>query len=323
MKAKLIATVISLAFPLFLQASNPVYAEQYPDPNKYINFISTAAPGGTNDMQIRAIGVHLSKHLGGVKIMVENIPGASGKIAFAKVYKAKPDGYTLLSYSLPAPVVTELVEQNVPYKTRDFVPIYAISSVPNVVVVNSETWKTLDEFVKEARQRTVSIGMTGSKTANSLQAVAFAQAVKIKANFVPFGSGAESVTTLAGRHIDAVVTATISAFPLVQAGKLRPLIVLSDEPDNTYPGVVLSKDSKWGIATFPLIAAYAGPPSLPADKVKSLEDAFAKALKEPAFIDWAKQVNLEIKPMNAAKVRTVTNDAFKNVTEYKSYFDKQ
>ncbi len=323
MKAKLIAAVISFALPLFLQASNPAHAEQYPDPNKTITFISTAAPGGTNDMQIRAIGVHLSKYLGGARVMVENNPGASGKIAFARVYKAKPDGYTLLSYSLPAPVITELVEQNVPYKTRDFAPIYAISSVPNVLVVNSETWKTVDEFVQEGHKRTVSIGMTGSKTANSLQAAAFAKAVEIKANFVPFGAGSESITTLAGRHLDAVVTATITAFPLVQAGKLRPLIVLSDEPDNTYPGVLLSKDSKWGIATFPLIAAYAGPPNFPADKVKILEDAFGKALKEPAFIDWAKQVNLEIKPMNAAKVRTITNDAFKNVAEYKSYFDKQ
>jgi tripartite-type tricarboxylate transporter receptor subunit TctC len=323
MKAKWIAAVVSLGFPLFLQVADPAYGEQYPEPNKPITFISTAAPGGTNDMQIRAIGPHLSKHLGGVRIMVENSAGASGKIAFSRVYKAKSDGYTFLSYSLPAPIITELVEENVPYKTRDFVPVYAISSVPNILAVNSEsTWKTLDEFIQEGRQRTVSIGMTGSKTANSLQAMAFAKAVNIKANFVPFGAGSESVATLAGRHIDAVVTATITAFPLVQAGKLRPLIVFSDEPEKTYPGVLLSKDSKWEIATFPLIAAYAGPPNLPADKVKILEGAFAKAVKEPAFIDWAKQVSLEIKPMNAARVRMITNDAFKNVTEYKSYFDK-
>lgn len=140
-------------------------------------------------MQIRAIAPHLSKHLGGVRIMVENNPGASGKIAYAKAYKAKPDGYTLLSYSLPAPIVTELGEQDLHYKTVDFVPIFAISKVPHVLVVHPETWKTVDEFVQEGQKRTVALGTVGNKTVTSLQTVAFANAVKIKANFVPFGGG--------------------------------------------------------------------------------------------------------------------------------------
>ena len=323
MRGKLIVTVIFSAFVLFMFCAGLTFAQPYPDPSKTITIIAIVAAGGTSDMQIRAIGVQLSKHLGGVRILVENDPGASGKIAYEKAYKAKPDGYTLLNYNLPAPIITELVEPGVRYKTADFVPIYAISTLPNVVVVNSETWKTIDEFVQEGQKRTVSIGTTGNKTANYLQAVAFADAVKIKANFVPFGGGAESTQTLAGKHIDAVVTPVLTAFPLVKAGKLRPLMVLTNEPDDTYPGVPLSKDSKWEIATFPLVGTYVAPPNFPADRVKILEDAFAKALKEPAFVEWTKKVNLDITPMNAAKVRAVTNDAYKNADKFKSYFEKQ
>ena len=299
-----------------------VLAEEYPDPSKTITIISIAAAGGTSDQQIRAISIYLAKHLNGVKFLVENDPGASGKIAYEKAYKAKPDGYTLLNFNLPAPIITELTDKGVRYKTADFVPIYAISTVPNVLVVHPDTWKTIDEFVQEGQKRTLSIGTTGNKTANYLQAVAFAEATKIKANMVPFGGGSESTQTLAGKHIDAVVTPVLSAFALVRAGKLRPLIVMSDEPDNTFPGVPLSKDSKWEISCFPLMGTYVAPPNSPPDKVKILEDAFAKALKEPAFLDWAKKVSLELTPMDSAKVKAITAQAYKNANKYKSYFEK-
>jgi tripartite-type tricarboxylate transporter receptor subunit TctC len=323
MNAKLIAAVFYVLFLLSLPAVSPAFAEPYPDPSKTITIICNTPPGGTSDMQIRAIGIHLSKHLKEIRVMVENDSGASGKIAYEKAFKAKPDGYTLLNYNLPSPIITELLEPNVRYKTTDFVPVYAISTLPNALVVNAETWKTVDEFVQEGQKRTVTIGTTGNKTANYLQAVAFANAVKIKVNYVPFKGGAESTQTLAGKHIDAVVTPVLTAVPLVKAGKLRPLIVFSDDPDNTYPGVLLSKDSKWEIASFPLVGAYVAPPNFPSDQVRVLEDAFSKAVKEPSFIEWTKKVNIEITPMNAAKVRAITNDAYRNATKYKSYFDLQ
>jgi tripartite-type tricarboxylate transporter receptor subunit TctC len=322
MKAKGFSTGL-LCFVTLIVFSSRVLpaAEQFPDPGKTITIMAIVAAGGMSDMQIRAIGVQLSKHLGGVRIMVENDPGASGKIAYEKAYKAKPDGYTLLNYNLPAPIITEIVEKNVRYKTADFVPIYAISVLPNVIVVHPDTWKTIDEFVQEGQKRTLSIGTTGNKTANYLQAVAFADAVKIKANFVPFGGGSESTQTLAGKHIDAVVTPVLTAFPLVKAGKLRPLMVLSDEPDDTYPGVPISRGSKWDIAAFPLMGTYVAPPNTPADRVKTLEEAFAKSVKEPQFLDWAKKVNFDVAPMDAAKVKAVTANAYKNADKYKSYFD--
>lgn len=295
---------------------------EYPESNKTISIIAITPPGGTSDIQIRAIASHLSKNLGGTRIQVENIPGASGKIAYEKAFKAQPDGYILLNYNLPAPIITEIVDKTVHYKTSDFVPIYAISAVPNVLVINAETWKTLDEFIQEGQKRTVTIGTTGNKTANYLQAVAFAEATKVKGNLVPFEGGAESVKTLAGKHIDAVCTTTLTAFPLVRAGKLRPLIVFSDQPDATYPGVLLSKDSKWDIATFPLIGTYVGPPRFSADKVKVLEEAFSKALKEPAFLEWAKEVKFDITPMNAAKVKEMTKKFYHDVDRFQSYFLK-
>lgn len=295
---------------------------EYPESNKTLNIIVGLAPGGTLDTQIRAISSHLSKHLGGARILVENIPGASGKIAYEKGFKAQPDGYTLLSYNLPGPIVTEMAEKAVRYKTSEFVPIYAISAVPCILVINAETPKTLDEFIQEGQKKVVTMGTMGSKSPIYLQAIAFVEATKIKANLIPFEGGAESLSLLAGKHIDAVFTTTLGSLPLVRAGKLKPLIVFSDQPDETYPGVLLSKDSKWDIATFPLIGAFVGPPKFSADKVKVLEEAFPKALKEPAFLEWAKDVKFDITPMNAAKVKEMTNKFYQDLDKFKSYLFK-
>lgn len=320
MKPKLAIAITFLALVLFLD-SKLVFAE-YPDPNKPITIIVMAPPGGTLDTQLRAIAPYLSKHLGGVRIQVENIPGASGKIAYEKTYKAKSDGYTFLNYNLPSPIITELLEKDVRYKTMDFVPIYAISALPFVLVVHAENWNTVDEFIQEGQKRRVTIGSTGNKTANYLQALAFVEATKIRATLVPFGGGAESTQALAGKHIDANISPVLTALPLVRAGKFRPLFVFSNEPDSTYPGVLLSKGGKWDIATFPLINAFVGPPNLSPDKVKVLEESFSKALKEPAFVVWAAKVNLDPIPMNSKKVKDITINAYENMVKYESYFPK-
>ncbi len=98
--------------------------------------------------------------------------------------------------------------------------------------------------------------------------------------------------------------------------------MFSDEPDSTYPGVLLSKDSRWEIAAFPLIGAYVGPPNLSADKVKILEEAFAKAVKEPAFVEWAKKVNLNISPINSTRLKSVIGAIYQNAEKFRTYFTK-
>ena len=296
---------------------------QYPEPNRTITINVNAPPGGATDIQIRATANYLSKSLGGAKVQIENIPGASGKIAYEKTFKAKPDGYTLLAVNLIGPIILELQEKDVHYKVLAFTPVYAISSMPFVLVVHTDMWKTLDDFLQEGQKRVVSIGTMGKNTGNYLQAAAFVEATKIKANLVPFAGGAESTTTLAGKHIDAVITPVISALPLVRGGKLRPLFVFSDDPDPSFPGVPISKESKWEIAAFPFIINFVGPPNLPDDRVKILGDAFSKALKDPAFMEWANKVNLEITPMGAERVREITVKTYQNAVKYGSFSDAE
>jgi tripartite-type tricarboxylate transporter receptor subunit TctC len=86
------------------------YAAQGGFPNKPVRFVSPFSAGSGNDMDTRALAPFLEKHLG-QSVIIENIPGAEGKIGLTKVYKRPPDGYTIINPGMPAPIILELIVQ--------------------------------------------------------------------------------------------------------------------------------------------------------------------------------------------------------------------
>ena len=89
-------------------------------PNKTIKFIVTAGPGGGEDTEARALAPFLEKYLG-QRIIIENQVGAGGKIAFERFQNAKPDGYSLITYTFPKSIIME-VKDKTGFRTRDFTP---------------------------------------------------------------------------------------------------------------------------------------------------------------------------------------------------------
>jgi len=91
---KCCAAVIAIAL-----VTMPVFGADFP--SKSIKLIVTAAAGGGEDMEARAIAPFVEKHLH-AQIVIENQPGAGGKIAFEKFQNTAPDGYTLVIRSSPS-----------------------------------------------------------------------------------------------------------------------------------------------------------------------------------------------------------------------------
>jgi tripartite-type tricarboxylate transporter receptor subunit TctC len=125
--------MILLVFGLMcmLGVSSTVEAA-YPD--KKITILLTSNPGSTTDLDARAIAPYLEKYLG-VNILIDNRPGADGRIGVNDAWKAAPDGYTLVNPAMPIPIISEKIYQ-VNYRTREFTHIFAWS-VDNVVLVET------------------------------------------------------------------------------------------------------------------------------------------------------------------------------------------
>ena len=105
---------------------------------------------------------------------------------------------------------------------------------------------------------------------------------------------------LAGGHVDFISTSS-GFIPLVEAGQLRLLAVYSSKRASKFPDVPTTKELGYGVVQEAPIAVF-GPKGMPADVVKSLHDAFRKAMDDPAFVRAMDSFQMPILYMSTAEL---------------------
>ena len=297
----------------FLLACPAVWGADFP--KKPVKMIVCSAAGGGEDLEARAIAPFVEKYLG-VSVGIENQPGAGGKIAFEKFQRTEPDGYNLIMYTFPKSIIIEYIDKT-NFRTKDFTPVFAWSRGNQVLVVHADTWKTFDEFLKAAKAKTLSGGLSGRGSTVHLAGLVAVDELGIKVNWVPYEGSAGSVTALAGKHLDFTICLATSAVSLTRAGKLRPLVVFSDKRDPYLADVPIPKELGFDTTSMPGIRGVEAPPRTPAPIVKVLEEAFSKAVKEPAFIEVAKNKQIVLQPLGSREYGQLVEATYPKVEKYK------
>lgn len=306
---------ICTAFAAAALAATPVFGADYP--SKPIKLIVTARAGGGEDSEARAIAPFVEKHLK-TQIVIENQPGAGGKIAFEKFQNAAPDGYTLITYTFPKSVIIEY-QGKTGFKTRDFAPIFAWSESSQILIVNSDSWKTFPEFLNAAKGKTLSGGLSGRGSTTHLMGLIALEALGIdKVNWVPYEGSAGSVAALAGKHLDFTMSLATSAVPLIRAGKLRPLLLFSENRDPNISDVPVPKEFGYKMNFVPTLRGVEAPPKTPAAIVKTLEDAFRKASKEQGFIDIAQKRKMVLIDVGSEEFGKAVENAYPHIAKFQS-----
>ena len=295
--------------------TTPVFGAEFP--NKPIKLIVTAAAGGGEDTEARAIAPFAEKHLG-QQMVIEDQPGAGGKIAFEKFQNIKPDGYTLITYTFPKSVIIEY-QGKTGYKTRDFTPVFSWSRSSQLLVVNGDSWKTFGEFLKAAKERPLAGGLSGRGSTTHLMGLIALDELGInKVNWVPYEGSAGSVTALAGKHLDFTMSLATSAVSLIQAGRLRALLLFSDKRDPHFPDIPVPKDLGYDMSFIPTLRGVEAPPNTPADIVKILEDAFRKAAQEQGFIDIAAKRKIVLVPVGSKEFAKAVAEVYPRIAKFES-----
>jgi tripartite-type tricarboxylate transporter receptor subunit TctC len=280
--------------------------------SKPVKLLVAAAPGGAEDMAARALAPLLQQKLN-TTVSVENNPGAGGKMAFEKLQKADPDGHTLSVYTFPKSIILEYMSKT-NYRTRDFTPIYAWSKTwPLLVVHIDSAWKTFDDFVKTAKARPVAGGVSNLGGVIHLVSLIVMDDLGVKVNWVPYNSSAESLTALAGKHLEFVIALTGSASSLLDAGKIRPLLLLAEQRDPFVPTVPIPKELGFGLPSVPSIHCAMAPPKTPAPVAKALEAAFVTATKDPMFVDFMKKRKMTIDPVTSEDLGKMVKDLYPRI----------
>jgi tripartite-type tricarboxylate transporter receptor subunit TctC len=274
---------------LMLAASFTVAAAQEPYPTRPVTTMVAFPPGGLADNTARPVAAALERILK-QPFVVTNKQGAAGAVGNQAVAMSKPDGYTLLMALVSISVLPEVDKLfgRPPTYTRDqFTGIARINADPSMLVVRADTpWKTLKEFVEDARRRPGEIVFTSSGLYGTAHVPMemLMQAAGIKLRHLPTTGGGPMMNAMLGGHAQAVMTPVSLAAAHVKAGKLRLLAHTGSAPVAAYPEVPsftsLGYDIEY-LAWAGLVAPRATPPHA----VKILRDAVRQAVKEPEVVN--------------------------------------
>jgi len=305
MKIDRVVALAVLAVALF--SSGAASAQEGPYPSKPVTLIVPFPPGGVADIVGRPFADALSRELK-APVVIENKPGAGGGIGMGYVAKAKPDGYTLLvalsSISI-LPEADKVIGRAPLYQLDQFAPIARLTADPTVLAVRTDSpWKTLAEFVADAKKRpgAISYGSSGNYGTMHMPMEMFAQSAGVKLLHVPFTGAGPAVVALLGGSIDAVASGPSTVIPQVKAGKLRVLASWGDQRLASLPDVATLNEAGFDAVFFQWSALFA-PAATPEPVLARLRDAARADAADPRFVAALASLDTPVQYMDAPELR--------------------
>ena len=260
--------------------STTAMAQEYP--GKPIRIVVPLAAGGGTDLLARVIAGKLREKFG-QPVTVENRSGASGNIGAEAVFKAPPDGYTLL-FTQPAPLaVNKALYAKLAYEPEQFVPIALVSMQDILLAVNPAVpARNLQELIAYARANPgkLNFGSSGAGSAPHLAAELFNAMAGVKMVHVPYKGAAESMAATLGGQVDLTFFAFSTALRNAQAGKLRAIAVGGTKRNPQLPDVPSISELLPGYSATSWTALVA-PPGTPAPVAQKLAQAISEIVKMP------------------------------------------
>jgi tripartite-type tricarboxylate transporter receptor subunit TctC len=273
----LIATLLLGACPIFAM---PVHAQDKPPLRILVGF----PPGGSADVLARLIGDAVRDDFG--QVIVENKPGAGGRIALTAVKTARPDGQTVIVLPSGPMVLFPHVYKKLEYDAvRDFTPVSLIAHFQfGVVSGPASNVKTVPEMLAKAKAdpKSATYGSPGLGTLPHFMGVMLEQSTGVPMTHVPFQGGGPANTALLGGHIGYKFDVVSETAELHRGGKVRIIAVTGPTRDPQVPEVPTLKESGVDMEATAWFAMYA-PAGLPAPALARLEKAVSAAVKKPAM----------------------------------------
>ena len=219
-----------------LMGGNAAHA-QYP--NRPVRLVMPYAVGGTGDILIRILAQRMSQDTGNA-FVVENKPGAVGKIGYQMVASSTPDGYLFVAadggYAM-LPALSKTLSWNF---DTDLVPVTIYAQTPYVIVVSTESRiKSLRDLLADAKANPgkFNYGSSGTGGATHIAMELLQQRANVSMTHVPFKGNGDAIISLLQGSIDLVLTSVPTAMAQIKSGKLKALAVTSQRRVSALPDV--------------------------------------------------------------------------------------
>ncbi len=278
--------IIVLTALLVWGANNGLAKDDWP--TKQVDLVNPFGAGGAADVQARKLAEIISKDLG-QPLVVRNVTGAGGAIAYNEVHRAKPDGYTLIWYS--GAINTLAARRQISFDYQAFEPIAGIGYETIAIAVNKTApWRDFKEFMAYIKQNLgkVTVGNSGMGSVTHMVPVAMASKIGAQVVHVPFGTGL-AVAALMGGKIDASSQHPAEILSQVKAGEVRVLAVSSERRINLWPNVPTMKESGVDLV-FEQWRGFAAPKGTPKMVIDKMSPIVRKAVGSKEWTDFVASV---------------------------------
>jgi len=302
-----IACVVALAL---LVTGALALAADYP--NKPIQLIVPAAPGGSTDVLARAIA-QVSPRFISQPLMIVNKPSGGGIPGRVDTVRARPDGYTLMiNYGGGEDLVVPH-QRALPYNVFTDLEAVCRMSVHSIVLAapTDSPYKTLADLVRIGKGKehvTASVSIKGASV--DLTFLLFAKAAGIKLTTVPGSGGADAITKLIGGHVDFGGGHPSEVLPHFKAGRLRGLAVAFAQRDPAIPDIPTFKEQGYDVVTAGSVKGIAAPKGTPKEVLTYLEQQFKAIADDAEFQKIMKDLGQPVMYMNAAEYKVWFKQAY-------------
>jgi tripartite-type tricarboxylate transporter receptor subunit TctC len=275
-------------------------ADEYP--SKVITLVVPFAAGGPTDTVARMIAQPMSKTLGQT-IIVENIGGAGGTIAAARVARANPDGYTIFLHHIGMATSATLYKK-LPYNVlTDFEPIGLVTPVPMTIIAKQAMGaKDIKEFISyiKANKDNITYGNAGVGAASHLCGMLFMSAIDTQFTTVSYKGTGPAMNDLLGGVFDFMCDQTTNTTPQIQGGKVKAYAVTSKTRVPSLPDVPTLAES--GLKNFEVSVWHGlyAPKGTPKPIVDKVSAALRVALKDPQVVQRFADLGTQPEPQDRA-----------------------
>ncbi|HUD86768.1 MAG TPA: tripartite tricarboxylate transporter substrate binding protein [Xanthobacteraceae bacterium] len=272
----------ALALLLAVGAATTPARAQADFPNRTIRLVVGFAAGGGNDIFARLVADKASQILDQT-VIVENKPGAGGRLAPEYVLQQQPDGYTLFLGPSGAMAVAAAIYPDLKYSpTKDFIPLAMIANFPLIMVIGEDNPSAnVKEFVDWMKQHPDKANYASSSPAFTITAELLKLKSGMPGTMIPYKSSNEmNMSVIQGQSAMTIADGP-PTIPQVKAGKVKAIAVTGKERSDELPDVPSMAEAGYPDVDVHLwsgiFAASATPPAI----VAKLQKAFAEAIADP------------------------------------------
>ncbi len=244
--------------------------------------------GAAADVLTRSI-CHSISRTSGRAFIVENRPGAAGRIGTQAVANAAPDGQTLLMSNADTHALAPFIYKNLPYDvSKSFVPVTLFARVPFALVAGPSRpgIVSTDTFVSAAKAapRSLTYASWGQGSTSHVGMELLARSLGIELNHIAFQGQSPGLLAVEGGHVDTMLLTAGGADAAAKGGRVKLLGVAADNRLELMPGTPTLRELGINQSIGNWFALHA-PAGTPADLAKELSRLVADSMRDPTVKD--------------------------------------